>query len=115
MFRVLSVDSLTIICPRPTLCDNLRHTGGYGGRDGETGETGDAGDAGDAGDFLSRKSPTPPQRTLLKGLVGEDIILPKTIPLRKKTGDTGDTGNTGNFLGRKFPEPFKELAERLWK
>ena len=43
MFRVLSVDSLTIICPRPTLCDNLRRTGGYGGRDGRDGRHGEHG------------------------------------------------------------------------
>ena len=106
MFRVLSVDSLTIICPRPTLCDNLRHTGGYGGRDGETGETGDAGDA---GDFLSRKSPAPP-KNLNKWFVGEDIILPLIMPLCRETRDTGDTGN---FLRRKFPEPFKEFVDGL--
>ena len=74
-------------------------------------DTGDAtGETKDVGDFLSRKPPT--LKELEKWFVGEDIILPKTIPLRKKTGDTGDTGN---FLGRKFPEPFKELAKRLWK
>ena len=69
------------------------------------------------GGFLERK-PIPtvgeeiPPKNFAQGFVGEDIILPKTIPLRKKNGRTGDTGN---FLKRKFPEPFKELAERLWE
>ena len=67
------------------------------------------------GGFLERK-PIPtvgeeiPPKNFAQGFVGEDIILPKTIPLRKKNGRTGDTGN---FLKRKFPEPFKEFVRGL--
>ena len=49
------------------------------------------------GTFLKESSPHP-SKNLNQWFVGEDIILPKTIPLRKKTGRTGDTGN---FLERK--------------
>ena len=62
---------------------------------------------GDAGDFLSRKSPAHP-KNLNQWFVGEDIILPLTIPLRKQTGERG-TRET--FLEESFPNPSKNLLK----
>ena len=61
------------------------------------------------GTFLEESSPHP-SKNLNKWFVGEDIILPKIMPLCRETGDTRDSGKPS--FGEGFPEPFRRTCRK---